>query len=112
MNPRATVETPRKRERRGRRFSRPRAPERRDLSLEDKYLLEDGRIYLTGLQALVRVPLDHHRADCARGLRTATFISGYQGSPLGGLDKELQRNRSICEDHHLFHVPGLNEELG
>jgi len=112
MNPTATVHTPSTRERRGRRFSRPGSPERREVSLDDKYLLEDGRIYLTGLQALVRVPLDQHRADRARALRTATFISGYQGSPLGGLDKELQRNRAICEDHHLFHVPGLNEELG
>ncbi len=107
-----TAHTPRTRERRGRRLSRPRSPERREVSLQDKYLLEDGRIYLTGLQALVRVPLDQHRADRGRGLRTATFVSGYQGSPLGGLDKELQRNREICEDHHLFHVPGLNEELG
>jgi indolepyruvate ferredoxin oxidoreductase len=112
MNPTATAQTPRTRERRGTRFSRSRAPERREISLQDKYLLEDGRIYLTGLQALVRVPLDQHRSDRGRGLHTATFVSGYQGSPLGGLDKELARNRAICEDHHLFHVPGLNEELG
>jgi indolepyruvate ferredoxin oxidoreductase len=75
-------------------------------------MLEDGRIFLTGLQALVRVPLDQHRADRRRGLRTATFVSGYQGSPLGGLDQELARRKSICADHHVFHVPGLNEELG
>src|SRR3954469_21544102 len=86
--------------------------ERRDISLEDKYLLEEGRILLTGVQALVRLPLDQHRADGRRGLHTGTMISGYQGSPLGGLDKELQRNREICADHHVFHVPGLNEELG
>src|SRR3954469_1872130 len=86
--------------------------ERRDISLEDKYLLEEGRILLTGVQALVRLPLDQHRADRRRGLHTGTMISGYQGSPLGGLDKELQRNSEICADHHVFHVPGLNEELG
>src|SRR3954469_11762240 len=86
--------------------------ERRDISLEDKYLLEEGRILLTGVQALVRLPLDQHRADRRRGLHTGTMISGYQGSPLGGLDKELQRNRETCADHHVFHVPGLNEELG
>ena len=83
-----------------------------DISLDDKYLLEDGRILLTGLQGLVRLPLDQHRADRRRGLHTGTMISGYQGSPLGGLDKELARNRELVEEHHVRHVPGLNEELG
>ena len=55
-------------------------------SLDAKYTEETGRIYLSGIQALVRLPLDQHRADQRRGLRTATFISGYRGSPLGGLD--------------------------
>jgi indolepyruvate ferredoxin oxidoreductase len=84
----------------------------RDVSLDDKYLLEEGRILLTGLQGLVRLPLDQHRADLRRGLMTGTMISGYQGSPLGGLDKELARNRELVEGHHVRHVPGLNEELG
>ena len=87
-------------------------PVRHEVSLEDKYLLRDGRVLLTGVQAIVRLALDQHRADRARGLRTGTMISGYQGSPLGGLDKDLQRNGELCEDHHVFHVPGLNEELG
>ena len=90
----------------------PRVPERRNVNLEDKYALEEGRIFLTGVQALVRLPLDQHRSDRRRGLHTATFISGYQGSPLGGLDQELARRRKLCEEHHVFHVPGLNEELG
>src|SRR5919109_1967265 len=85
---------------------------RRDVTLEDKYLLEEGRILLTGIQALVRLPLDQHRADRRRELLTGTMVSGYQGSPLGGLDRELQRNRALCAEHHVFHVPGLNEELG
>ncbi len=84
----------------------------REISLEDKYLLEEGLVLLTGLQGLVRLPLDQHRADRRRGLNTATMISGYQGSPLGGLDREIQRNSEICEEHHVRHVPGLNEELG
>src|SRR6266540_6425763 len=84
----------------------------RDISLDDKYVLEEGRILLTGLQGLVRLPLDQHRADRRRGLHTGTMISGYQGSPLGGLDKELARNRELAEEHHVRHVPGLNEELG
>src|SRR5919197_556542 len=88
----------------------PRAP--RELTLADKYVVGEGRILLTGIQALVRLPMDQHRADRRRGLHTATFISGYQGSPLGGLDKEIQRRRELCERHHVFHMPGLNEELG
>src|SRR4051812_40884474 len=95
---------------RGQRFSRPAGL--RDVSLDDKYVLEEGRVLLTGLQGLVRLPLDQHRADLRRGLMTGTMISGYQGSPLGGLDKELARNRELVEGHHVKHVPGLNEELG
>ncbi len=95
-----------------RRRAAPRKPARRDVTLDDKYTLENGRIFLTGLQALVRIPFDQHRADRRRGLRTATFVSGYQGSPLGGLDQELQRRAALCDEHHVFHVPGLNEELG
>jgi indolepyruvate ferredoxin oxidoreductase len=82
------------------------------VSLDDKYVLEQGLVLLTGLQGLVRLPLDQHRADRRRGLHTGTMISGYQGSPLGGLDKELARNRKLVEEHHVRHVPGLNEELG
>jgi indolepyruvate ferredoxin oxidoreductase len=94
-----------------RRFSAP-ASELREVSLQDRYELEDGRIFLTGVQALVRVALDQRRADSRRGLRTGTFVSGYQGSPLGGLDKEFQRQRELCERHSIFASPGLNEELG
>src|SRR5918999_1464144 len=92
--------------------ARPRDALGQEISLEDKYLLEDGRILLTGVQALVRLPLEQHRADRRRGLRTATMISGYQGSPLGGLDREIARNSKIALEHHVRHVPGLNEELG
>jgi indolepyruvate ferredoxin oxidoreductase len=84
----------------------------REVSLDDKYVLDEGRVLLTGLQGLVRLVLDQHRADRARGLHTGTMISGYQGSPLGGLDKELQRKRKLLDEHHVRHVPGLNEELG
>src|SRR5918992_687529 len=83
-----------------------------DVSLDDKYVLEQGRVLLTGVQGLVRLPLDQHRADRRLGLHTGTMISGYQGSPLGGLDKELSRNKKIAQEHHVQHVPGLNEELG
>ncbi len=95
---------------RRRRPSRPRP--RREFSLQDRYELEDGRIFLTGIQALVRIAFDQHRADLRRGLHTGTFVSGYQGSPLGGLDREFQRQRELCERNDVFAVPGLNEELG
>jgi indolepyruvate ferredoxin oxidoreductase len=84
----------------------------RTVSLDDKYLLEEGRVLLTGVQGLVRLVLEQRRADRRRGLNTGTLISGYQGSPLGGFDQELARNSKLLEEHHVRHVPGLNEELG
>jgi indolepyruvate ferredoxin oxidoreductase len=83
-----------------------------DVSLDDKYVLEKGRIFLSGIQALVRVPLDVVRADRRNGLNTGTFISGYQGSPLGGLDQEIVRQRKLASELNLHFQPGLNEELG
>jgi indolepyruvate ferredoxin oxidoreductase len=82
-----------------------------EFSLEAKYTRERGRIYLSGIQALVRLPLDQHKADARRGLRTATFISGYRGSPLGGLDQTLERHAKLLHDHHVVFASGLNEDL-
>src|SRR3954452_15934494 len=84
---------------------------RPETTLEDKYVLEQGTIFLTGIQALGRVLLDQHRADVRHGLRTATFVSGYQGSPLGGFDKEVMRLGRLGADSALHFVAGLNEEL-
>jgi len=81
-------------------------------SLESKYTLEQGTIFLSGIQALVRLPLDQHRADRRRGLRTATFISGYRGSPLGGFDLTLERLKPLLAQHHVVFSSGLNEDLG
>ena len=61
------------------------------VSLEDKYTLQSGRIYLSGIQALVRLPLMQRARDRAAGLNTAGFISGYRGSPLGTYDSALSR---------------------
>ena len=83
-----------------------------EFSLDAKYRLEAGSIYLSGIQALVRVPLDQHRADRRRGLNTATFISGYRGSPLGGFDQTLERNPKLLADHQVVFSSGLNEDLG
>ena len=81
------------------------------VSLDDKYALESGRVYLTGTQALVRLPLMQRRRDVAAGLNTAGFISGYRGSPLGSLDIELWRASRFTADHHIHFQPGVNEDL-
>jgi len=83
-----------------------------EFSLEAKYTQERGGIFLSGVQALVRLPLDQHRADRRRGLNTATFISGYRGSPLGGLDQTLERHPKLFRAHHVVFSSGLNEDLG
>ncbi|MGH7331250.1 MAG: indolepyruvate ferredoxin oxidoreductase family protein [Candidatus Rokuibacteriota bacterium] len=83
-----------------------------DFTLDAKYRQLDGQIFLSGIQALVRLPLDQHRADKQRGLNTATMISGYRGSPLGGLDLTLERNPDLLREHHVTFVSGVNEDLG
>lgn len=83
-----------------------------DYSLEHKYSREQGRIYLSGVQALVRLPLMQRLRDQAAGLDTAGFISGYRGSPLGGFDLELWRARKHLEAAGVKFTPGLNEDLG
>jgi len=80
-------------------------------TLADKYALEQGTVFLSGIQALVRVLLDQHRADARAGLDTGTFVSGYQGSPLGGFDKEVQALGPLAAEHGIAFTPGLNEEL-
>lgn len=84
----------------------------RDYTLEHKYTRTDGRIYLSGVQALVRLPLMQQLRDQAAGLNTAGFISGYRGSPLGGFDLELWRARKHLEAAKVKFQPGLNEDLG
>ena len=83
-----------------------------DYTLEHKYTRTDGRIYLSGVQALVRLPLMQRLRDQAAGLNTAGFISGYRGSPLGGFDLELWRARKHLEAAAVKFTPGLNEDLG
>ncbi len=86
-------------------------PQTEDFDLDRKFTLERGRVLVTGVQALVRLPIDQHRADAARGLRTATFISGYQGSPLGTVDLTIERHLDLLTAHDVVWVPGVNEEL-
>ena len=81
------------------------------VTLDDKYALESGRVYLTGTQALVRLPLMQRRRDLAAGLNTAGFISGYRGSPLAGYDTALWRAKSFLDENRIHFEPGLNEDL-
>jgi indolepyruvate ferredoxin oxidoreductase len=83
----------------------------RSISLDDKYTLESGRIYLTGIQALARLPMLQRDRDLAAGLNTAGFISGYRGSPVGGLDQALWKAKAQLAAHHIHFQPGLNEDL-
>ncbi|HSK42001.1 MAG TPA: indolepyruvate ferredoxin oxidoreductase family protein [Arenibaculum sp.] len=82
------------------------------VTLDDKYTLEQGRVYMTGTQALVRLPMMQRRRDVAAGLDTGCFISGYRGSPLGGFDQSLWRARRFLAGNHVHFQPGVNEELG
>jgi len=84
----------------------------RTVALSDRYLLPEGRVFLSGVQALVRVLLDQHRADRRLGRKTASLISGYQGSPLAGFDRELARLGALASEHGLVPRPAVNEELG
>jgi indolepyruvate ferredoxin oxidoreductase len=81
------------------------------IRLEDRYTAESGQVQMTGVQALARLPLNILRSDRAAGLKTAVFISGYEGSPLGGYDLELQRHAGLLASYDLIFQPGVNEEL-
>ena len=70
-------------------------------SLDDKYTLERGRVFLTGTQALIRLMMLQRERDSRAGLNTAGFVSGYRGSPLGGLDQALWRAKQHLESHHV-----------
>src|SRR5574339_675737 len=80
-------------------------------TLEDKYTLESGRVFLTGMQALIRLMMLQRERDLRAGLNTAGFVSGYRGSPLGGFDQALARARSHLERSHIRFQPGVNEDL-
>lgn len=81
------------------------------ITLDDKYTAEAGAAYLTGTQALVRLPMTQMRRDRAAGLNTATFISGYRGSPLGSYDQQLIKAKKFLDRHDVVFQPGLNEDL-
>src|SRR6266700_1708709 len=82
-----------------------------EVGLDDKYRLDAKRIFLSGTQALVRLPMLQRERDRAQGLNTAGFISGYRGSPLGMYDHALWRAKSFLKQHDIEFAPGLNEDL-
>ena len=83
-----------------------------DYELSDRYVRTEGRVLLTGIQALARLPIEQLRRDRAAKLKTAAFISGYPGSPLGGFDLEMARAVQHAPDLTIVHEPAVNEELG
>ena len=82
-----------------------------NVALDDKYQLESGAAYMSGIQALVRLPIEQMRRDRRAGLNTGCLISGYEGSPLGGYDIALERAGEFLDRHGIRFVPGVNEEL-
>jgi indolepyruvate ferredoxin oxidoreductase len=82
------------------------------VTLDDKYTLDRGRAFMSGVQALVRLPMLQRARDVAAGLNTAGFVSGYRGSPLGGYDQALWAAKKHLAANHVVFQPGVNEELG
>src|SRR5205085_9294778 len=83
----------------------------RPISLDQKYTHSTGHVFLTGIQALVRLPMAQIRRDRAAGLNTAGFVSGYRGSPLGGYDQQLFAARKPLEPHKIKFQHGANADL-
>src|SRR6478609_9910534 len=86
-------------------------PALREVSLDDKYALESGRVYLTGAQAFVRLLILQRQRDALAGLNTGGFVSGYRGSPLGALDQSLWKASKFLDRANVKFQPGLNEDL-
>lgn len=79
--------------------------------ISDRYRQEDGRVFLSGVQAIARLPIDQLRIDRRSGLDTAAFVSGYQGSPVGMFYEEVDKARRTCPDLPIVNQRGLNEDL-
>ncbi|MDH5708741.1 MAG: hypothetical protein OEY75_06460, partial [Hylemonella sp.] len=81
------------------------------ISLDDKYALQHGRAFMSGVQALVRLPMLQRQRDALQGKNTAGFISGYRGSPLGSYDQALWQAAKYLKGQNIVFQPGVNEEL-
>jgi len=83
----------------------------KDVTLNNKFELEEGQAFMSGLQALARIPIVQKKRDMEAGLNTGGYISGYRGSPLGALDRELARANKYYKDMDIVFMPGVNEDL-
>ena len=81
------------------------------MTLSDRYTADQGWLYMTGTQALVRLPIQQRLRDAAAGLNTGAYISGYRGSPLGRYDLELWAAGKLLKEHNIVFRSGLNEDL-
>ena len=84
----------------------------RTYALEERYCRHEGEFFLTGIQAMTKLPILRHTIDQNNGHKTAGFISGYRGSPIGGLDQALWQAGEQLRQHHIVFQPGINEDLG
>ncbi|WP_246660601.1 indolepyruvate ferredoxin oxidoreductase family protein [Nitratireductor sp. XY-223] len=82
-----------------------------EYSLDDRYQRRSGRVYMTGTQAITRIVLDQALRDRQAGLNTAGFVSGYRGSPLGGVDLEMWRSAALLKERNIEFLPAVNEDL-
>src|SRR5881397_2088601 len=83
----------------------------KNVTLDDKYDLSQSRVFVTGYQALIRACLMQQERDRLAGLNTAGYVSGYRGSPLGGLDQQFMRAKAALDKHNVLFQSGLNEDL-
>ena len=81
------------------------------MNLSDKYTNTDGSIWIGGIQGIVRLLLEQSRRDRKNGLNTAGFVSGYRGSPLGGVDQTITREKRYLTEAGIHFEPGVNEDL-
>ena len=86
-------------------------PKRLEMTLEDRLDQDEGWVYMTGMQALVRLPIQQRKRDMAAGLNTGGYISGYRGSPVGTYDMNLMKAGKALKEHNIYFQPGLNEDL-
>ena len=86
--------------------------EQKQYSIRDRYIQDSGKVFLTGVQALARLPIQQLRTDRNKGLNTASFLAGYPGSPLAGLNFEIENAKNLVPDLPIVHRPLLNEEHG
>eukprot|EP01114_Cavostelium_apophysatum_P001114 TRINITY_DN1095_c0_g1_i3.p2 TRINITY_DN1095_c0_g1~~TRINITY_DN1095_c0_g1_i3.p2 ORF type:complete len:105 (-),score=25.32 TRINITY_DN1095_c0_g1_i3:75-389(-) len=86
-------------------------PPQHDITLDDKWTLERGRAFMTGTQALIRLPMLQRERDLQAGLNTAGYITGYRGSPVTSVDQTAMKARKHLDAHHVKFHPGMNEDL-